>query len=47
MRAMLLGHSLTLPVQSGRLMLGTFQAVILAELDGPRARTVHVQMLGR
>jgi secondary thiamine-phosphate synthase enzyme len=46
LRALLLGHHLVLPVQNGELMLGTFQAVILAELDGPRERALQVQILG-
>lgn len=46
LRALLLGHSLTLPVREGELGLGTFQTVILAELDGPRKRALHLQFLG-
>ncbi len=46
LRAMLLGHSLALPVQEGELVLGTFQSIILAELDGPRERALQVQILG-
>ena len=46
LRAMLLGHNLALQVQDGELVLGTFQAVILAELDGPRERSLQVQILG-
>jgi secondary thiamine-phosphate synthase enzyme len=46
LRACLLGHSLALPVHDGELALGTFQSVIAAELDGPRSRALHVQILG-
>jgi len=46
LRAMLLGHSLALPVRNGELLLGTYQAVILAELDGPRDRSLQLQILG-
>ena len=46
LRAMLLGHTLTLPVNNGSLALGNWQSVILAELDGPRERAVHIQVLG-
>ncbi len=46
LRALLLGHHLTLPVKDGELLLGTFQSVILAELDGPRDRSLQVQVLG-
>lgn len=35
----------TLLVSNGELALGTWQAVFLAEFDGPRARTVGVQVL--
>ncbi len=46
LRAMFLGHTLSLPVREGALALGTWQSIILAELDGPRERTVQVQVLG-
>lgn len=46
LRALLLGHHLVLPVQNGELVLGTFQSVILAELDGPRERSLQLQVLG-
>lgn len=46
LRACLLGHSLSLPVQDGDLAIGTFQSVIAAELDGPRSRALHIQVLG-
>jgi len=46
LRAMFLGHTLSLPVREGSLALGTWQSIILAELDGPRERTVQVQVLG-
>ncbi|HXE75114.1 MAG TPA: secondary thiamine-phosphate synthase enzyme YjbQ [Candidatus Xenobia bacterium] len=46
LRALLLGHSLALPVRDGELLLGTYQSVILAELDGPRERALQIQILG-
>ena len=46
LRAMLLGHSLTLQLSGGELVLGQWQRVIAAELDGPRSRTVRVQVQG-
>ncbi|MEF8780650.1 MAG: secondary thiamine-phosphate synthase enzyme YjbQ [Haloferacaceae archaeon] len=42
LRAMLLGESVTVPVRDGELALGTWQAVLLVECDGPRSRTVDV-----
>jgi secondary thiamine-phosphate synthase enzyme len=46
LRAMVLGHTLSVPVRNGQLMLGNWQSIILAELDGPRERSVQVQVLG-
>ena len=45
-RASLVGPSLTIPVSGGRLMLGTWQQVVLVDFDDrPRERTVVVQVL--
>ncbi len=41
-KATILGPSETIPVREGRLLLGTWQAVMLVELDGPRERRVVV-----
>ena len=46
LRHLLLGASETVPVVDGRLHLGTWQRVFLAELDGPRRREVVVQVMG-
>jgi secondary thiamine-phosphate synthase enzyme len=46
LRAMLLGHTLSLPVRNGQIALGYWQSIILAELDGPRERSINVQVLG-
>lgn len=43
LRAMLVGPSVTVPVEDGSLALGTWQSVLLVECDGPRTRTVTVQ----
>ena len=45
LKALLVGSSATLPVREGRLSLGTWQAVYLAEFDGPRTRQVVVTVL--
>lgn len=44
-RASLLGSSLVIPVEKGRLCLGRWQAVYLYEGDGPRVRTLLLQWL--
>lgn len=46
LRALLLGSSAMLAVRRGQLVLGTWQSIILAELDGPRTRSVSLQILG-
>jgi thiamine phosphate synthase YjbQ (UPF0047 family) len=43
----LLGHALSFPVAKGKLVLGQFQAIIAAELDGPRHRDLAIQIIGR
>jgi len=44
--AALLGTNATLAVRDGRLVRGVWQSIILVELDGPRTRTVSVQVVG-
>lgn len=44
--AMTLSTSEVIPVIDGRLALGTYQSVLLFELDGPRDRTVFLQIMG-
>jgi secondary thiamine-phosphate synthase enzyme len=46
LRAALFGSAVTLPFAAGRVILGTWQRVILLEFDGPRRRTIHVQIVG-
>jgi len=41
-KACILGPGETIPVRAGRLLLGTWQAIMLAELDGPRERRLIV-----
>ena len=46
LRAMVLGHSVTLQISGGELVVGQWQRVLCAELDGPRTRTVRAQVIG-
>jgi secondary thiamine-phosphate synthase enzyme len=46
LRHLLLGASETVTVVEGRLHLGTWQRIFMAELDGPRNREVVVQVTG-
>lgn len=38
----IIGPSVAIPYHNRKLLLGTWQRVILVELDGPRQRTVHI-----
>jgi secondary thiamine-phosphate synthase enzyme len=47
LQATLLGPSLTVPVSGGKLLLGTWQQIVLLECDvRPRERTVVVTVMG-
>lgn len=46
-RAALQGPSLTIPFEDGRLLLGTWQQVVLAEFDNrPREQQIVIQLIG-
>ncbi|HVM97948.1 MAG TPA: secondary thiamine-phosphate synthase enzyme YjbQ [Candidatus Acidoferrales bacterium] len=42
LKSAILGPGETIPVRDGRLVLGTWQAIMLVELDGPRDRRIVV-----
>jgi len=44
-KASLVGLSICVPVEQGRLALGTWQGVFFCEFDGPRRRRALVQVL--
>lgn len=46
LRSTILSPSVTIPIENGRLMIGTWQSIFLAEFDGPRERRVRIQVLG-
>ena len=41
-----LGHSLSLQVSGGEVVLGQWQRIVMAELDGPRSRTIRISVMG-
>lgn len=41
----IIGPSVVVPVDDGQLILGTWQRIILVELDGPRERNLVVTLL--
>lgn len=45
-KALMTGAGQCLPIEYGKLQLGRWQAVFFCEFDGPRERTVWVQIIG-
>ncbi len=45
-KSSLIGPSLTVIVEGGRLKLGTWQAIYFTEFDGPRSRQCWVKTIG-
>ena len=44
-KSTLTGSSLTVIVENGQLMLGTWQAIYFCEFDGPRTRKIFVKLI--
>ncbi|MFQ6062070.1 MAG: secondary thiamine-phosphate synthase enzyme YjbQ [Methanosarcinales archaeon] len=45
LRSILLGCSVTVPIENGNIALGTWQSIFLVECDGPRNREVYIKIL--
>ncbi len=41
----IIGSSVSIPVFNGKLVLGTWQRIVLVELDGPRKRNIIINQL--
>jgi secondary thiamine-phosphate synthase enzyme len=46
LRGMIMGQTLSLQVRNAKVLLGTWQSIIFAEFDGPRSRSLAVQVSG-
>jgi secondary thiamine-phosphate synthase enzyme len=46
LRGMLMGQTLCLQVRNAKVLLGTWQNIMFAEFDGPRSRSLSVQISG-
>jgi secondary thiamine-phosphate synthase enzyme len=44
-KSSLVGASVTIPIEEGRLVLGTWQGVFFCEFDGPRRRQVYIKIV--
>ena len=40
-----MGSSVTVLIEGGRLVLGTWQGIYFTEFDGPRSRKIHVKVV--
>jgi secondary thiamine-phosphate synthase enzyme len=45
LRSVLLGSSVTIPIEKGDLALGTWQSIFFVECDGPRRREIYVKVI--
>ena len=45
LKALFVGNSQMLPIQSGKLLLGQWQGIYFCEFDGPRERKVIVKII--
>jgi len=46
LRSLILGMTLTFQIAEGEIVLGEWQSIIMAELDGPRERIIRLQAMG-
>ena len=46
LRNVVVGHSLSVPIAQGKVVLGQWQSIIMAEFDGPNQRKVFLQVFG-
>src|SRR5690348_1110791 len=45
LKAAMMGTSVTVLIERGEMVLGTWQGIWFCEFDGPRTRTVHVKVV--
>ncbi len=45
LKASLIGSSVTVMIENGYLVLGTWQGIYFCEFDGPRSRKIHIKSL--
>ena len=42
----LINSGVTIPLENGRMHLGTWQSILFIEMDGSRSRRIYVQIIG-
>jgi len=45
-KASIIGSSVTIIIENGKPVLGTWQGIFFCEFDGPRTRTVYIKVIG-
>ena len=46
LRSAVLSHNVMVPISDGKLVLGQWQSIIFADLDGPQKRSIVAQIIG-
>ncbi len=46
-KSAIIGNSRIVPINKGKLSLGTWEGIFFCEFDGPRRRKVYLEVLGR
>jgi secondary thiamine-phosphate synthase enzyme len=46
-KSAIIGNSRIVPINKGRLSIGTWEGIFFCEFDGPRKRKVYLEVLGR
>jgi len=44
-KSSLVGASIAIPIEDGKLVLGTWQGIFFCEFDGPRRRQVYIKLI--
>lgn len=42
----LMGSSVNIPISEGKLCIGQWQGIYFCEFDGPRTRSIHINIIG-
>ena len=46
LRSIVVGPNLSIPIENGKMKLGTWQQILFTEFDGPNNRKIHLQVMG-
>ncbi len=46
-KSSIMGQSVNIIIEDGKLLIGTWQGIFFCEFDGPRNRKIYVQLIGK